>query len=561
MEKIKSFFYPMNKTKAFKLAAVLIAAFGIIFSIVFFALNCFDTSKTKFYNGYFAVILIAMIALTVYLVRFLVLDKEWSYSRVFVILAIGWSICMQLVMPPISGADEVQQFYSAYHCSNIYLGIKDHDFDTTPGSYGNWIEGTSYFMMRAEDYYKLPYIDVTFPYQFEILADGNWFHTDDNMKELVQCYIKPTQARRYLLSGLGIAIGRLLGFGFSGIVFMGRFMNSLTLIAAGWLCLKILPVGKLQLITFAIFPTTLQLCSSYSYDNMSILFSMILLSVCLYLSREDVKVHAWHLYVIAIITAILIPNKTVYVLFAIWFFVIPLKKWWNDVLKSKKWYEYGLLGVFIAGGVVAFKKFWPKFSYSLYDQFILTWNHETIEQDSTRAAYTIFDVIEDPWGTLQFAWEGIKIDFWYNIHHVVGSELGHVKLNAEAPMICIVIMLIVLIVGLFINKGKRLKKWQYVIIGIGLFICVIAIFAGCLVRFTPAEGSERIQISYRYLIPVYMCMCIALGSDAKENKKAMALLLIQNVALMVAMCGVLYFLFHLRDGMGVPEVLIPLGYQ
>ena len=187
----------MTMDKAFKLGTVLVSAFGIIFSIVFFCLNAFDTSKTKFYNGYFALILIVMIALTIYLARFLLLDKEWSYSKIYLVLAIGWSICMQLVMPPISGADEVQHFYSAYHCSNIYLGIKDHDFDTTPGSYGNWIEGTSYFYMRAEDYYKLPYIDVTFPYQYQILADGNWFHTDDDMKELVQCYTKPTQRPRY----------------------------------------------------------------------------------------------------------------------------------------------------------------------------------------------------------------------------------------------------------------------------------------------------------------------------------------------------------------------------
>ena len=91
-------------------------------------------------------------------------------------------------------------------------------------------------------------------------------------------------------------------------------------------------------------------------------------------------------------------------------------------------------------------------------------------------------------------------------------------------------------------------------------ICVLAIFAGCLVRFTPLEGSERIQISYRYLIPVYMALCIALGTDAKEDKKALSLLLVQNVTLMFAMCGVLYFLMHLRDGMPVPELLQQIGF-
>ncbi|WP_294242989.1 hypothetical protein, partial [Pseudobutyrivibrio sp.] len=82
MEKIKSFFCPMTKDKAFRLGAVLLAAVGTIFATVFFILNCFNTSKSKFYNGYFLFILLIMIATTVYLLRFLLLDKKWSYPRV-----------------------------------------------------------------------------------------------------------------------------------------------------------------------------------------------------------------------------------------------------------------------------------------------------------------------------------------------------------------------------------------------------------------------------------------------------------------------------------------------
>ena len=320
-----------------------------------------------------------------------------------------------------------------------------------------------------------------------------------------------------------------------------------------------LPIGKLQLITFSLFPTVLQLCGSYSYDNMSILFSFILLTMCLLFAKDGIKVHAWYLYLIAIVLVILIPNKMVYTLFGVWFFVIPLKKWWNDVILSKKWYEYVLGGAFLAGALAVGSKLFAKYSYMLYDQFVLSWNHTGIETDPSREAYTMEKVFADPLGTAQFAWEGIKVDFWYNIHHVIGSQLGHVMLNAEVPMACIIVLLAVLLLGLFLSRGQQLKKWQYVIIGLGLFICVAAIFAGCLVRFTPAEGSQRIQISYRYLIPVYMCLCIALGTDEKENKKALSLLLIQNTTLMFSMCGVIYFLMHLRDELGMPEILHQIG--
>ena len=544
----------MNKNKALKIAAVILGAVGIIYSLYFFFGNCLNTEATKRYNAYFAIIFIVMIALTIYLLRLLLLEKKWSYPRTFVILSIGWTICMQLVMPPISGPDEVEHYYSAYHASNIMMGIKDQDFDTDPDRYGHWINDVSYFYMRGEDYYMLPYLDVTFPYQYSILAQGNFFKSSDDakMQEMVKVYnIDPTKASRYLVSGAGITLARLLNFGFAGVIFMGRFFNSLSLIIAGYIALKLLPFGKHQFFTFALFPTVLHLCSSYSYDNMSILFSMALLTLCLYYSQDSVKLHAWDLILMAICVAILLPNKTVYVMFAVWILLIPVKKWWTDVALSKKWYEYVVSGVIVLGAATVGYKLIRKYYYSILS--FTVWNYQgVVESDPTLQAYTWQYFKEHPLETVKFAWEGIKVDFWYNLKHVVGSEIGHVNLNAQVPIICIYVMMACLVIGLVFIKGKRLKKWQIVVLVLGILMCLTAIFIGCLTRFTPAEGSQRIQISFRYLIPLYMCLAIGLGSDAKENKLALSLIYVQNVMLMFSMCGLLYYLFHLRDGMPAP---------
>ena len=551
MEKVKQYFSDMNKEKGLQIGAVVLAAVGIIGALVFFFTNCMNLTATKRYNAYFALIFIVMIALTVYLARILVLNKNWSYPRLFVILAIGWTFCMQLVMPPISGPDEVQHYYSAYHCSNIMLGMKDHNLSMDTSKLGSWVQDESFFYMRAEDYYMMPYLDVTFPYQYAILAQGNFIKHADNMQENIECKIAPSKASRYLVSGAGITVARLLGFGFAGVIFMGRFFNSLSLIIAGYIALKLLPVGKHQFFTFALFPGVLHLCSSYSYDNMSILFSLALFTLVLYYSQPHVKLHAWDIIILAGCVVILIPNKIVYALFAVWFFAIPLKKWWTDVVLSKKWYEYTILAILGAGLVVVGRKIIIKYYYVIMQSVF--WKYEGgIETDSTRDALTWGYFKAHKLETLKFAWDGIKVDFWYNINHIIGRELGHVMLNAQVPWACIIVMLICLLVGLIFIKGNRIKKWQMVVLGLGLVMCVTAIFIGCMTRFTPAEGSQRIQISFRYLIPVYMCMCIGLGTDAKENKLALALIYIQNIMLIFSMCGLLHFLFHLRDGMPAP---------
>ncbi len=556
MEKIKTILSDLNKDKCIKIVAVLTAAISIIYVCYFFFANAFEMEKGKAYNLYFAIILFTMISLILYMLRLIVFDKEWKYGRTFIILALGWSLCMQFVMPPISGADEVQHYYSAYHSSNLMMGMKDHNFSDEENTQGKWVDGQTFFYMRAEDYYMMQYIDVTFPYQYAILARGNWIHHADELQENVECYAHPGHNIRYLFSGLGITIARLLKLGFAGTIFLGRFMNSLSLILAGWFCIKILPIGKLQVVMFSLFPTILQLCGSYSYDNMSILMSMIFLCLCLYYSREEVKLHAWDLLILGGCLASLAPNKMVYVLFAPWIFMIPAKKWWKDVCLSKKWYEYSIIAAFVVAVIVILKKYLGTYLYLLHYYFTMSWDHQSIETDVSLRAYTLEDVKADPLGFLKFAWEGIKVDFWYNIKHVVGSELGHIRLNAAVPIACIIVILVVFLIGIVFSKGHRLSKRQYIWLGIGLLACMIAIFMGCLVRFTPAEGSQRIQISYRYIIPVYMCLTIALGTNQKENKLGLVMLFIENIALAFSMCGLLYFLFHLRDGMGVPEILM-----
>ncbi|SCZ78701.1 DUF2142 domain-containing protein [Pseudobutyrivibrio xylanivorans] len=550
MEKLKAFFTDMNKEKALKLAAVVLAAATIIYSVYFYFANCFNAEASKRINFYYGIIFIVMFAITIYILRLLILDKKWNYPRLFVITALAWTFCMQLVMPPISGVDEVEHYYSAYHCSNIMLGMKDQNLGLDQYHGMIWTDDT-FFYMRAEDYYMLPYLDVTFPYQYAVLANGTWFNHAEDLQDNVECHIAPTKASRYLVSGFGITIARLLGFGFAGVIFMGRFMNSLSLIIAGWIALKLLPVGKHQFFTFALFPAVINLCSSYSYDNMSILFSLALLTLCLYYSQPHVKLHAWDLIILGICVLFLVPNKTVYALFAIWIFAIPIKKWWSDVVLSKKWYEYGILAVIILGVVFVSKKVLVKYYWKIYQQVFWTNGTNYSEVDPSRQVWSWWYFKSHKMETLKFAWDGIKIDFWYNIKHVVGSELGHVMLNAKVPMACIMVILILMIASIIFIKGKRITKYQYVFLGLGLFVCLLAIFIGCMTRFTPTD-SQRIQISYRYLIPLYMSLCIILGTDAKENKLSLALIYIQNLALVFSMCGLLYFLFHLRDGMPAP---------
>ena len=539
-------FHDINREKVLKLITLLLGIVGLVYATVYIFSTWLNPAKSKFYNGYFLIILLAMFVPTIWLLKYLLTDKKISYVKIYVILSLCWGICMQFVMPPFSGPDETKHYFSAYHASSIMMGQKDHGIDQ---QFGNWIQDKSYFLIRSEDIYTAPQVDVTFPDQYEILADGCWFRCPQEGKEYVGCYEAPGRARRYLISGLGITIARLLNWGFVGTIFMGRFMNTLFMTLMGAICIKLLPIGKSQLIAFLIFPELLTLCGSYSYDNMSIFFSMLLLSLCLYYSRPEKQLHIWDMGIIAACILILIPNKQVYALFAIWFFAIPLVKWWQ-MIKGKKWYDLAGVAVLLIGFITVGRKFVMKYYWIVYSNIFWKWDEQAvIEQDGVRTSYTWETVVSDPIGTLKFAWEGVKVDFWYNLKHVIGCELGHVLLTVKVPLICTVLLLLILLATIFVKRGKGIKPWQVVIYVLGVVLCVAAIFVGCLIRFTPESGSERVQISYRYLIPVYMTLAVIAGTDKEENKATIGLLYLENLTMIFVACSALTYLLHLRDGM------------
>jgi len=539
-------FHDINLEKILKLISLALGAVGIIYAIVYIFSTWMVPGKSKFYYGYFMVILISMIVAVAYTLKYLLTNKEFSFVKMYIVLSLAWGICFQFIMPAFSGPDETKHYFSAYHASNIIMGIKDHGIDQ---QYGQWIQDKSYFLIRSEDIYTAPSVDVTFPQQYEILADGCWFRCPPEGKEYVGCYEAPGRARRYLLSGIGITIARLLNWGFVGTLFAGRFMNVLFVTLMGALIVKLLPIGKSQFIMFMLFPELITLCGCYSYDNMSVLFSMLLLALCMYYSLPEKELHIWDMGIIAAVVLILIPNKQVYALFAIWFFAIPVIKWWNMV-KGKKWYDLAGVAVLIAGLATVGRKLVMKYYWIVYANIFWKWDEAAvIEQDGATTSYTWDDVVADPIGTLKFLWEGVKVDFWYNLKHVVGSELGHVMLKVEVPVIITVILILLIVASVFVKRGKSLKAWQNVVIGVGLVLCLAAIFLGCLIRFTPLDGSERVQISYRYIIPLYMTLMVVLGTDQKENKAQLGLLYLENIVLVFAACHALTFLLHLRDGM------------
>lgn len=79
----------------------------------------------------------------------------------------------------------------------------------------------------------------------------------------------------HIPSGVFIAIGRLLGLPFTFIFRLGKIANLLIYAAVCYLALKKLKSGKLILAAIALFPTSILLACTYSYDYWVTAFSLL----------------------------------------------------------------------------------------------------------------------------------------------------------------------------------------------------------------------------------------------------------------------------------------------
>ncbi len=538
-----------NRSKAELAIMIVIWLAGLFvmgFAFKYFYTYAFSVAgKGIRYKGYFALIYIAMLAVTLYFVYFLTIKRSFEYTKLFLVITIGYSIAMQLVMPPISGADEAMHFISAYHASDIIMGKKDQIVSTDGGA--TRANTTYFYEMRQEDteYY---YVNVTFPDQYETIIYGNWFGVDKDKLEHVMITDDYVSWYRYIFAGLGIAIARWLKLGMMSMLFLGRFMNSLFLIIAGYFSIKLIPRGKAQIIAFVMSPMVLQLCSSYSYDTLSIVCTMLLASLIYYFAQPEVTFKFYHVFLILAVYALLLPNKMVYVAFGFMLFIIPWKRYKGafgsekiKFFQSKLWkvIRFFILFAFVIVVLYMVFKVLLEVSWTLQRTY-----GSTIEQDGSRASFTLDYMIMHPDETWAYIFNSIKQYWVLDMLGIMGKTLGHHRLNVSVPTFIILIMWATVIAGIFVKRGKGYNARAIVFTVISMVVVYIFIYIGCMIRFTPTEGSDRVQIAYRYYLPIFEVFLMMLGTDSKENKATLGLLYVQNLALVGALTYSLIYLMN-----------------
>lgn len=237
--------------------------------------------------------LVVLFCVMTFILKFCHLDfNKYCLASVFVL-----GMILNVFIPVGNVPDEINaHIKNAYHISNNILGIQD--------------DVNNIKMRKCDlDIFNYGYAnDAVMNRYVQNVLNKNSGETElvDSEQKVVQVGI---YMYTYFVSGLGIAIGRLLNLNGLLCVLLGRFLNfSLFLLALGY-CLKNTPKFKEIFVLLALFPITLQQAFSVSYDSivLSLAFLITSLTMQLFYNR---KLGKKEIILLVISCLLLIPCKS-----------------------------------------------------------------------------------------------------------------------------------------------------------------------------------------------------------------------------------------------------------
>lgn len=498
--------------------------------VIFFCRYIFSRCEQERTAGYFAVvcgIVLGILGIQVYLLAF---QKEYKYEKLLLICALGWGLVFTMILPPLMAPDEHVHFGTAYQVSNFILG-DEQESESVIGIIGR--QEDSLTQIAEIEEWRYPGIQ-----QYENIANGNWIGDSyrDEKGELgvghLYCY------NRYVVPALGITVARILHMGLMGMIFMGRIFNILFFTLVSWIVIKIIPKGKVQVISLTMIPMLTELYASYSYDATSNTLAILFVGLCIYYSESQRKMHIWDIAVLLISYVLLSQIKGVYYPFILLLFTIPWKKW-KDFLKEcveTKARKIGWIGTAIAGIIfMIIKKPIEKSYFYAYLKIALRRNYlaEQIEIEGYSLHYALTHISE----TIHLWGNTLKTNTLGYFKQMLGYKLGMFDVHIWDGFVFI--MAILLICGICI--GGHREKWnrKMTIAILTAVLCIIMVYVGAMLKYTPITNIVIGGIQGRYFLPILTMLLMMFGNNCEENIGSLRVVFAQSIVMALIVGNIL----------------------
>lgn len=436
--------------------------------------------------GTVSLILESILYLAVLFTFFCTFVFVFKVQWLFLINSICFGLFLVFSLPVKSAPDELAHIYTSYNLSNQILDIDD---------------GEDVFSIREGDQSLLS-LPIEFENSLEVM-DEYYELSSGTLTDITLTLEKSNclngNIPAYVMSALGISVGRICNLNAFWTLTLGRFFNLAQYIVLVYFAITVMPYSKYLPMAVALLPIAMQQGMSYSYDSLVIALSIFVICGSLgYKYNDNLNGRQKLLLGIFVIitSCILFSLKShSYIFIAISPIIIELsdkslfKKFWSFIEKMI------LFGMFL---LVIYMVMYMVFHLG---PFFAEPNNPIAWKGGVQG-YTIQYFFNKP---LDFIAVFINTFFRFSPFYLGSStsyDLGW--LNIQTPIIFILLFLIICYLSTepkCSNYLNATEKRYYAFSVVITIFCILFIF---LISYTPKDEKVILGAQGRYFIPLFV---------------------------------------------------------
>ena len=428
----------------------------------------------KWYWMVCAVIIVGFVAFA-----FVAFVKKCKLEYIYLTLGLTFGMVFVLSLPPYTAPDEGTHISTTYAFVSEFLG-EEPIFDETSHVISRGTDGD----IGGEAQVSLV--------KFHDLYEAVKYPSGDLERDFARGGKLDVPFTCYLPQILGVMLGVLLKLSGFWTLYLGKIFAMLFFTICIFFSIKMIPWGKMVIMTVALLPMSLELGSSFSYDCVLLALCMLFISYASYLICKKDKVTWKDFLFLGIIICVIAPCKMFYFLIAGMLYLIPKEKY-----RSKKAYWIMNTGILVAGfAVLIIMRFQFLTSHvggatpSAIEDATVNYSIATILGDIPHSISVLFNTAI------------IKSEFYYN--SMWGNQLG--SLQVYIPTFVITSFVLVLFTaGVCTTREERVlyepdAKFRLVNLGLSLLM-FLGILAALWIGWTPVTYGVIEGVQGRYFLP------------------------------------------------------------
>jgi uncharacterized membrane protein len=412
-------------------------------------------------------------------------------EKIFILFVLIFGLGFLFLIPPFQTPDEYQHFSRAYVIS------EGRPFDTDgyiPRGMVKLMAITRDVPFHLDKKVNLAALTGSFN---QPLLQSDPVHTDFPASAVYS-------PLPYLVSALGIFVGRILGASPLIIFYLGRALNFLVWTFLVYQALRLAPVFKWTFLLLFLSPMSLNQAVSFSADSLTNALSFFAVGYGLYLALKVDRILNWKDFLPLLALAILLPlTKPPYAVLIAIIFLIPIKKFGS----VKKYLLVSLVLISITGILI-----WigSSINREYYYQFV--------PYPGVNANRQIVYILRHIPGYLKTILRTVISDFVFMSQSYVGI-LGWLDTKLPQliyPTFYLVLSFIALTDNHMEVRISYRQKTYLALIAISAFLIVAT---GQYVTWTPVGAAKINAIQGRYLIPVIPLLVLLLYNHRFQIKE------------------------------------------